>query len=38
VKKFISHGAKDYGDDLLSKMADQLKLTKKELLMGFFDT
>jgi len=33
VKTFISHGTKDYGDDLLSKMADQLKLTKKELLM-----
>lgn len=32
VKTFISHGSKDYGDDLLSKLADQLKLTKKELL------
>jgi hypothetical protein len=32
VKTHISHGSKDYGDDLLSKMADQLKLTKKELL------
>lgn len=36
VKTFISHGTKDYGDDLLSKMADQLKLTKKELL-SFID-
>jgi len=26
------HGFKDYGDHLLFKMADQLKLTKKELL------
>jgi predicted RNA binding protein YcfA (HicA-like mRNA interferase family) len=32
VKTHISHGSKDYGDDLLSKMADQLKLTKKELI------
>ena len=32
VKTFISHGTKDYGDYLLSKIAKQLKLTKKELL------
>ena len=29
---FISHGANDYGDKLLSALADQLKLSKKELL------
>ncbi|MEA1884487.1 MAG: hypothetical protein U9N62_08225 [Thermotogota bacterium] len=29
---FISHGSKDYGDMLLSTLADQLKLLKKELL------
>ena len=32
VRTYISHGNKDYGDDLLSKVADQIKLTKKELL------
>jgi len=36
VKTFISHGSKDYGDELLSKLADQLKLSKKELL-NFID-
>jgi len=32
VKTFISHGKNDYGDFLLSKIAQQLKLTKAELL------
>jgi predicted RNA binding protein YcfA (HicA-like mRNA interferase family) len=32
AKTFISHGSKDYGDKLLSSMARQLYLTKKELL------
>lgn len=32
VKTHISHGSKDYGDNLLSRVAEQLKLTKKELL------
>jgi hypothetical protein len=32
AKTFLSHGSKDYGDDLLLKMAHQLYLTKKELL------
>lgn len=32
IRTFISHGSKDYGDYLLSKLADQLILTKKELL------
>jgi len=32
IKTFISHGSKDYGDKLLSDLADQLKLTKQELL------
>jgi hypothetical protein len=32
VKTFISHGSKDYGNELLSDLADQLELTKKELL------
>jgi len=32
VKTFLSHGSKDYGDDLLLKMAHQLYLTKKELI------
>lgn len=32
VKTFISHGSKDYSDQLLSELAIQLKLTKKELL------
>jgi predicted RNA binding protein YcfA (HicA-like mRNA interferase family) len=32
IKTFISHGSKDYGDQLLSDIAVQLNLTKKELL------
>jgi len=32
AKTFLSHGSKDYGDDLLLKMAHQLYLTKRELL------
>ena len=32
LKTFLSHGLKDYGDDLLLKMAHQLYLTKNELL------
>ena len=32
IHTFISHGSKDYGDKLLSALADQLKLSKKELL------
>jgi hypothetical protein len=32
IHTFISHGSKDYGDGLLSSLADQLKLSKKELL------
>ena len=31
-KTFISHSSKDYGDKLLSSVAHQLFLTKKELL------
>jgi len=32
AKTFISHGSKDYGDKLLSNVAHQLFLTKRELL------
>jgi len=32
IYTFISHGSKDYGDDLLASLADQLKLSKKELI------
>ena len=32
IHTFISHGTKDYGDRLLSALADQLKLNKEELL------
>ena len=32
IRTFISHGSKDYGNELLSDLADQLKLSKKELL------
>jgi len=32
AKTYLSHGSKDYGDELLSKIAHQLFLTKQELL------
>ena len=32
IRTFLSHGIADYGDDLLAKVARQLKLTKAELL------
>jgi len=32
VKTFINYGSKDYSDQLLSELAIQLKLNKKELL------
>ena len=32
IKTYVSHGVKDYGNQLLSDMAKQLKLTKQELL------
>jgi hypothetical protein len=28
----LSHGIREYGDDLLAKVADQLRLSKRELL------
>ena len=32
VKTYLSHGSKDYGDQLLFKLSQQMHLTKKELL------
>jgi hypothetical protein len=32
IKTYISHGVKDYGNQLLSDMARQVRLTKQELL------
>jgi predicted RNA binding protein YcfA (HicA-like mRNA interferase family) len=32
ISTYLSHGSKDYGDDLLAKMSKQLYLTKSELL------
>ncbi len=31
IRTKLSHGLREYGDDLLGKMARQLKLNKKEL-------
>lgn len=32
IRTKVSHGIQEYGDDLLSKMSGQLRLTKKVLL------
>jgi hypothetical protein len=32
IRTYISHGSKDYGDALLSKISEQVKLTKQEFL------
>jgi len=32
VKTYLSHGSKDYGDQLLFNLSQQMHLTKKELL------
>ncbi|MEA1885562.1 MAG: hypothetical protein U9N62_13790 [Thermotogota bacterium] len=32
IRTYISHGSKDYVDALLSKMSEQVKLTKQEFL------
>src|SRR6056297_2626480 len=32
IRTYISHGSKDYGDALFSKISEQLKLNKQELL------